>query len=263
MTAFAFSIDQVMDQVVKYYWPLVRVSGVLSVAPVIGSPQIPVRIRAMLALLLTLAILPLTGPLPEVDPFSLEGVIVTISQLIIGLIMGFTLLIVFNVLSIAGEAIAAAMGLGFALLADPTSGVQIPVVSQFFAIIATLLFLALDGHHALISMLATSFTLIPVGQTLNPQGFWEIINWSSILFAGAVMVALPALIAMLSINLVMGVMTRAAPQLNIFSVGFPVTMTLGFIVILLTLPGLSPGFEKLLVDGYETMVNSLRAFTQP
>ncbi|MBX2886876.1 MAG: flagellar biosynthetic protein FliR [Granulosicoccus sp.] len=254
-------MDQVTEVVVRFYWPLVRVAGVLSVAPVIGSPQIPKRIRVAIAVVLTLSMYSLTGPVPDVDPVSISGVIVTINQFIIGLVMGFSLLIVFNILTVAGESISSAMGLGFALMSDPSSGVQVPIVSQFYSILATLLFLALDGHHALISMMANSFIIIPVSTSLSPDGFWQLVEWSSVLFAGAIMLALPALVTMLVINVIMGVMTRAAPQLNIFSIGFPITMTLGFIVILITLPGFAPGFEKLLHDGFEGTARFLKGLS--
>jgi len=258
MNAIVISIGQLMELVTGFFWPLVRVAGVLSVAPILGSPRIPSRIRASIAVVLTVSMLSLTGPIPNIDPLSLAGVAVTVSQLLIGLLIGFTLLLVFNIFVVAGESIAAAMGLGFALMSDPSSGVQIPVVSQFFSILATLFFLALDGHHALINLIATSFTLVPITDSLNAEGFWIMISWSSILFSGAMMVALPALITMLCINIIMGVMTRAAPQLNIFSVGFPVTMTLGFVVILIILPGLNPAFQSLLTQGYDTMTLALQ-----
>jgi len=263
MSPIALNMDQVADAIARIYWPLARVAGVLSVAPIIGSPLIPVRIRAMLAVVLTLALLSLTGPVPDVDPMSLAGIRITINQVIIGLIIGFILLIVFNVLNVAGESISAAMGLGFALMSDPSSNVQVPVVSQFFTILATVIFLAVDGHHALINMMAISFTIIPVSENIAPEGFWQLVEWSAILFKGAIMIALPALVTMLCINVVMGVMTRAAPQLNIFSVGFPITMLFGFFVIMVTLPGFAPGFEKIMNDGFENMISTLHGVSIP
>ncbi|MBX2883462.1 MAG: flagellar biosynthetic protein FliR [Granulosicoccus sp.] len=257
MNALAISIAQISEMVTAFFWPLVRVAGVLSVAPILGSPRIPSRIRASIAVVLTISMLSLTGPVPDIDPLSLAGVAVTLSQLLIGLLIGFILLLVFNVLIVAGESIAAAMGLGFALMSDPSSGVQIPVISQFFSVLATLLFLVLDGHHALINLIASSFQMLPVTDSLNAEGLWIMISWSGVLFSGAMMVALPALVTMLCVNIIMGVMTRAAPQLNIFSVGFPVTMTLGFVVILITLPGMSPAFETLLSQGFDKMSESL------
>ena len=257
MEALAFSMNSFMGWVTGFFWPLARVAGVLSVAPVIGSAQIPARIRIVLSVLITITLLSAVGPIPDVDPLSLPGVAVTISQFIIGALIGFTLLILFNILSVAGESIAAAMGLGFAMMSDPISGQQTPVVSQFYSILATLLFLALDGHLALIRLMANSFSLVPVSDVLNPEGFWTVVAWSGVLFAGAMMVALPALVAMLAVNLVMGVITRAAPQLNIFSVGFPLTMTIGFVVILISLPSFAPAFAVLLEESFTLISEAL------
>lgn len=253
MIALSMTMDQVTEGVARLYWPFVRIAGVLSVAPIIGSPLIPVRIRVALAVLLTLSVLSLTGETPSVDPLSLAGVIVTINQLIVGLVIGFTLLLVFNVINVAGESISATMGLSFALMSDPSSNVQVPIVSQFLTILATLIFLSLDGHHALINMIVESFNVVPISEKIAPDGYWQLVQWSAVLFKGAVMLALPALVTMLCINVIMAVMTRSAPQLNIFSVGFPITMVVGFLVIMLTLPGLVPGFTDLVVRGFEAM----------
>ncbi|MBX2838580.1 MAG: flagellar biosynthetic protein FliR [Gammaproteobacteria bacterium] len=263
MLPLALDLEQLTSGVAKVYWPLVRVSGVLAVAPVLGSPLVPVRIRVVIAVVLTMAMLPLTGPMPDVDPLSMSAVMITINQLIIGLVIGFVLLIVFNVMNVAGESISASMGLGFALMADPTSNVQVPVLTQFLTILATIIFLAIDGHHALINMMATSFSVVPVSESISPDGFWQMVEWSAILFRGAILIALPALVTMLCVNVVMGVMTRSAPQLNIFSVGFPITMLAGFIVIMLTMPGFGPGFQRLLIDGFDTMLSILTGMVLP
>lgn len=263
MQPIALGMEQIVDVVTRFYWPLVRIAGVISVAPVIGSPQIPRRIRIVLSVVLTFAVINQIGPVPQIDPLSIPGLLVTANQLLIGLVMGFTLLIVFNVLTVAGEAIAAAMGLGFALMSDPNSGVQVPIVSQFYSILATVIFLALNGHHAMISVMADSFSIIPVSDVIVLTGIWQLISWSSMLFKGAMMIALPALVTMLCVNIIMGVMTRAAPQLNIFSVGFPITMILGFLVILITLPGFTPVFSSLMSSGFETMIHTLSGLVSP
>lgn len=251
MQPLTFSAAEITAWVGGFYWPLVRVAGLLAIAPVIGGPQVPVRIRAGLAVMFTLVILPYTGTAPAVDPLSAEGVLITAQQLVIGVAMGFILQLVFNAITLAGENIAMTMGLGFAVMSDPQNGVQVPVVSQFFMIMAILMFLALNGHHAALQMMATSFDYLPVTSlAFGSDSLWTLLQWSGMLFRGAVAIALPAVAALLTVNLVMGVMTRAAPQLNIFSVGFPVTMTVGFIVILVALPGFLPIFERLLSDAF-------------
>jgi flagellar biosynthetic protein FliR len=144
------------------------------------------------------------------------------------------------------------MGLGFASMVDPTNGVNVPVVSQFFIIIGTLLFLALGGHLMLIQLVVSSFESLPISATgVGRADFWSLISWGSQMFVGALWVAIPALISMLVITLSMGVMTRAAPQLNIFSVGFPVTMFMGFIILLLVMPGLLPRFNQMMLQAMQ------------
>ncbi|MBX2878892.1 MAG: flagellar biosynthetic protein FliR, partial [Granulosicoccus sp.] len=217
------------------------------------------RIRIALALVITLLIVPSLDPMPVLDPLSLDSVIISVQQLIIGVGMGLIVLIVFNAVTMAGEAIAITMGLGFALMNDPQNGAQVPTVSQFYLILATLLFLSLDGHHAVFVLLNDSFTLMPVGKALQADSFWQISQWGSTVFFGALSIALPALAAMLTANIIMGVMTRAAPQLNLFSVGFPITMTVGFIAILYTLPVFQDVFDNLLVLAGEAIARLVRS----
>ncbi len=245
---------ELSSMVNKFYWPLTRVAGVLAIAPVIGGPQVPVRVRAGLAVLITLLIMPSLEPMLVVEPLSAAGILGTAQQILIGVSMGFVLQLVFTAITLAGENIAMTMGLGFAVMSDPQNGVTVPVVSQFFMIMTTLLFLALNGHHALLQMLVQSFESFPV---FSPEPllerFWQLLLWSKVIFQGALYVVLPAVSALLTVNMVMGVMTRTAPQLNIFSVGFPITMTIGFIVILVTLPGLVPILEKLLTEAFSVI----------
>ncbi len=246
-------IAEITAFVGSFYLPLTRVAALLAIAPVIGGSQVPMRIRAGLAVLLALLLMPLAGEAPAIDPLSAQGVLLIGKEMLIGLAMGFTLLVVFNAIILAGENIAMTMGLGFAVMSDPQNGMQLPVIGQFYSIVGTLLFLAFNGHHALLELLAESFSGIPLDQAPEVAVFWSLLEWAGILFRGAVSVALPTVAALLSVNLVMGVMTRAAPQMNIFSVGFPVTMSVGFLLMMLTLPAFMPVFESLLADALGTV----------
>jgi flagellar biosynthetic protein FliR len=164
--------------------------------------------------------------------------------------MGFILQLVMATLTIAGEAIAMTMGLGFASMVDPANGVNVPVLSQFFLIMGTLMFLALGGHLMIIQLVVSSFQSLPIGaEGFDRNSFWVVIAFSSQMFIGAIWIALPALVSILVITLAMGIMTRAAPQLNIFSVGFPVTMLMGFVILMLLLPAVLPRFNELLLEG--------------
>ncbi|HBA33026.1 MAG TPA: flagellar biosynthetic protein FliR, partial [Gammaproteobacteria bacterium] len=235
-----------------YLWPFLRIGGMLFAIPVFGTRMMPVRIRIMLTLVLTVVIAPVLPASPDIDIISLTGVLTAIQQLLAGLVMGFVLQMVFSALVMAGEYIAMSMGLGFASLVDPANGVNVPVVSQFYVIVASLLFLALNGMLLLTHLLIQSFQLLPVGiDLLGKDAWWTLVTWGSHMFIGAVLIAVPIVSILLLAYVALGVMTRAAPQLNIFSVGFPVTLMLGFIAMLLTLEGFSSRFQQLLLDGFQ------------
>ncbi len=225
------------------YWlsawllPFVRLAATFSVAPVFSARGIPVRLRVLLALALTWMMFGMLPAVPQVELFSWQGMLLVAQQVLIGLAMGFMLQMVFAAVTVAGENIAMGMGLGFAVMMDPQSGLQVPVVSQFYAIVTTLLFLALGGHLAFLQLVYDSFTLLPVGEPLSRTGLWQILAWGSTMFALAMLVALPVLVAILLVNLAFGVITRAAPQLNIFAVGFPVTLLFGMALIWLNWEG--------------------------
>ena len=146
------------------------------------------------------------------------------------------------------------MGLGFAQITDPVNGVTVPIVSQFLTIVATLLFLAFNGHLALINIVFNSFIFLPIGNAFNqPEALWNVVAWASNMFSGALMAAIPAVTALLITNTALALMTRAAPQLNIFSVGFPITILLGLTVIALTLPSMATVFQNLVFSAFEQM----------
>lgn len=254
MQPLILSSAEITAWIGSFFWPLIRVASMFAIAPVIGGKQVPRRIRIVAALLITLAILPMQQDIPIIDPWSAAAVYVTAQQILIGLIMGFILMLVFAAVTLAGENIAMTMGLGFALASDPINGVQVPVVSQFLVITASLLFLSMDGHLSLISMMVTSFEILPIGsEGVTSAALWTLLQWAKIMFSAAASIALPAIISLLTVNLVMGIMTRAAPQLNIFSIGFPMTMMAGYIILLFSLPTLLTVFDIVLKDAFATL----------
>ncbi len=168
--------------------------------------------------------------------------------------MGFTVQIVFDAITLGAQTIAMSMGLGFAVFIDRASGVNIPVVSQFYLLLGLLVFLAVNGHLALIGMLAESFTSAPVGSIFLTAGDAQaILTWSSQLFVGAMQIALPAVTTLLVVNLSFGVMSRAAPTMNLFAVGFPISMLLGFVVLYLTVGGIERMFDNLFPSALEAL----------
>ncbi|HHJ19490.1 MAG TPA: flagellar biosynthetic protein FliR [Gammaproteobacteria bacterium] len=243
----------------SFFWPLVRVMAMFSIVPVFGIKQLPVPLKITLAFLLTLAILPFQQNIPSVTPWSASGLTITVQQILIGVAMGLSLQLVFTAMQLAGANIAMSMGLGFAMASDPLNGVAVPVISQFLSITATLLFISMDGHLAIIDMLAKSFQYLPVSTIgIGPEGIWHLLQWASVIFSGAIAVAIPAIIALLAVNLTMGIMTRAAPQLNIFSIGFPITLMAGFLLLYLMIPNIVPVFERMVDAAFSEITRILQ-----
>ncbi len=231
----------------SFMWPFIRVSALMLAAPLFGNVSVPVRIRVLLAAALTIAIMPAVGEVPVVGALSPEALLIAAHQVIAGIPMGLLVAVAFQNVVIAGESIALTMGLGFATMIDPQSGVAVPVISQFLLVVATLLFLAMGGHLMIIQLLAESFTRLPIAATgIGADEFFRIAAWGAEMYAGAVLIALPALAVLLIVNMIIGVMTRSAPQMNIFSVGFPLTMLVGFVALLtLVLPSLAARMSEI------------------
>jgi flagellar biosynthesis protein FliR len=246
-----FATAEITAWVGSLLWPFLRIGAMLVAAPLFGARMVTVRIRLAFAFLLALVVAPLIPVPPAVEPLSLAGLVISAQQILIGLTIGFVMQMVFSAMSQAGETIALSMGLGFASMVDPQQGVQVPVVSSYFVIMSTLIFLALNGHVALIELTLMSFDSMPVAVDGIVRGdLWALVSWASTMFVYGLLVALPAVASMLLVNLSMGVITRAAPQLNIFAVGFPMMILLGFVLLLLTLPVLVPQFTELLADAF-------------
>lgn len=249
-----FTTTQISAWLAEFLWPLIRVAMVFTVAPIFGGRLLPVKIRVLAALAITWMLVPVIPPVPVVDPVSLAGLVIILQQLLIGATMGFVLQMVFAAFAIGGQTIAMSMGLGFASMVDPQNGVQGPVIGQYYMIIASLLFLSLDGHLVLIGVLADSFSFLPIGgDGVSRDMLWRVVAWAGYMFAGGVLIAIPAVSALLLTNLTFGVITRSAPQLNIFGVGFPLTLTLGFIVMINALPSIQPQFSQLLASAFELL----------
>ncbi|MGR9013347.1 MAG: flagellar biosynthetic protein FliR [Gammaproteobacteria bacterium] len=247
-----FTEEQLINQVALFIWPLMRISAMFVTVPLFSIQAVPPRARLVLAVVITLAIMPLLPPLPSVEMFSYTGFIMAITQTMIGLVSGFIVQLVFAAVIFAGQAIALSMGLGFSTMVDPQSGQQVPVVSQIYTIITTLVFISLNGHLLLIQMLLDSFKTLPIGMDgIDKAGIWSIIVWSGRLFAGGLLLAMPVVASLLLVNVIFGVAARAAPQLQVFSVGFPVTLMLGMLLVWKTLPDVVSQFSGILTDAYD------------
>jgi len=241
--------DQLGAWVGSIVWPFIRISAMLLANPVFGSRSIPMRVRIVLTAALTVLVAPLVGTIDPVDPVSAMGLWITLNEILIGLAMGLALAFVFAVFVMAGEQMANAMGLGFASMVDPLNGANVPIVSQFLQIIAYLLFFAISGHTLVIELMASSFELMPVGESvISLAAIRALTAWASQMFVGAALLAIPVIALLLLVYVALGVMTRAAPQMNIFSVGFPLTILSGFVTIMLVMPTMSSHFSALMLQ---------------
>ncbi|QEW05470.1 flagellar biosynthetic protein FliR [Nitrincola iocasae] len=205
--------------------------------PIIGTQMVPVRVRLGLALAVTFLLVPVLPEMPLYDPLSLNTWLVILHQILIGALMGFALQFLFQSFIAGAQLIAMQSGLGFASMTDPSTGVQVVVVAQMYSMMAILLFLAMNGHLVMMEVMARSFFALPVGMGGFDEGvLMRVVLSVSWLFAAALLMALPAITALLIINLAFGVMTKAAPQLNVFAIGFPFTMLMGLIMHWIYLP---------------------------
>ena len=254
----AFGQYDLVALLAQWIYPFLRIGGMLLTAPIIGTRVVPSRIRIILCIAISMAVIPVLPLVPVDNPFSFSSMLNGAQQLFIGMLIGLVLRLTFLVVEIAGQVIAQQMGLGFASLVDPQTGLQVPVLSQFYITLATLMFLALDGHLVMIAILVESFDAVPVGVLgINGLALEMVLEWTQTLFAGALAVALPVIVALLIVNIAFGVITRSAPQLNIFAIGFPVIMLFGMFVCLLSLDGLSQHMRYQFNEAFQLLRNVL------
>lgn len=223
-------------------WPLFRISAMIMVMVTIGGSSVPARVRLLLSVMITAAVAPILPPPPQVDLLSAQGFLISAQQVVIGIAIGFVSVLVLNTFVLAGQIIGMQTSLGFASMVDPSNGQQVPLVGQFYLLLSTLLFFGVDGHLLMIRMLVASFETLPIGEGLSPESLDAIVKFGGLMFASALTLALSAATALLLINFSFGVMTRAAPQLNIFAIGFPITMLSGLLILWLTLGGVLTHF---------------------
>ena len=251
--------DAMVSQIAWYLLPFFRVAAFIMIAPIFSSGFVPIKIRLLLAVMLGLTVLPSLTPDTRLDALSVSAIALVIQQVVIGATLGFVMQLIFAAAVNAGQLVGMQMGLGFAQMMDPQTGVNVPVVSQFYNLMAVLLFLAMNGHLVLIQILADSFSVLPVGAGMLPTaGLESLALFASWMFSGAVMIALPAILSLLMISMVMGVITKATPQMNIFAVGFAISIILGFVIILVTLSTAFPQMASLFGEGFTFMRDMLK-----
>lgn len=242
-----------------FMFPLARVLGLIAAAPVFNNASVPMRIKLFAGLAVTFAVAPMLPPPPQVDPASWAGLAIFLQQGLIGIALGFTMRVVFAGIDLAGELIGLQMGLGFAVFYDPQNAGQSPIVAEFVGLLALLFFLALNGHLMMLALLAESFSALPVGLSPFPTGWETLLRWAAAIFSIGVLLALPVIGALLVANIALGVLTKVAPTLNLFAVGFPVTLMAGFAMLALSMPYFSPALENLFGQGYDAVSAVMRA----
>lgn len=246
-----YSEAQMLEWVGRFMWPLLRVGSLFVSLPVFTSHGVPTRVRLILALMTTLVLAPALPAQPAIVLFSLEGFVAAAQQVFIGVLTGYILQLVYAATVYGGNIVSLSMGLGFASLIDPQTGVQVPVVAQIYLILTTFIFLATDGHLLLIEMLADSFQTIPVGVSgIGLPALKALLAWSSLVFSAGVLMALPIMSVLFLLNIALGVATRAAPQLNIFSVGFTLTLGGGLFLLWVLVPETAQNSARLLREAY-------------
>jgi len=251
---------QITSWVSAYLWPLFRISSFFAIVPIFGSRTITYRVRVAFAIIITILIAPLLPDMPDLVAPGLANYLIIIEEIIFGLVMGFIVLGLVQLFVIAGQSISMQMGLGFASMLDPANGINVAVLSSWYLTMVSLMFLALNGHLVVLEVLLDSFFIRPVASGFLIQDSWvQLANWGSWIFSSSLSISLPAVVALLLINLTFGIMTRAAPQLNVFALGFPVTMICGIAIIFVTYSHILPllreylqttvDFMDIIVDG--------------
>ncbi len=241
--------------IATFVFPLVRILALLAAAPPFNNASLPTRTRLICGLAVAAAIAPGIDPL-RIDPASGEGLLVLAEQMLIGYAMGLSLRLVFSAIDLAGNALSMQMGLGFATTYDPTSSSQTPVISEFIGILGLLTFLAIDGHLMVLSTLMESFRVLPVGMMPHKASWANIANAGTIVFSAGLLLALPIVVTLLITNTAIAVLGRVAPQLNIIAIGFPITISIGFIALFVCLPYFVPPLLALYEQGLLAMLGN-------
>ena len=244
-----FLAADIVERFYTFLWPMLRISALMLTAPIFSLSAFNTRLRILLALVLTWLVYPL-HTWPVVDPTSAQGLVEVFNQIMIGATMGLILQVVVGAVVVAGQSIAAAMGLSMANMIDPNMG-NVPTISQLLIVMSTLIFVGFGGHAIMLGLILESFHSLPIGTSIMNQAVYgRVLQWSSMVFLGAVLMALPVMVALLFINIGLGVATRAAPSLNIFSVGFPAMVFAGYAVLIMALPNIGARIQWLWMQGF-------------
>ena len=234
---FQFSDAQLLAWIAMVAYPFVRIAALIATAPILGDPSVPRRVKIGLAVFATIVVAPGAGVIPDVPLLSGDGFLLIARQIVIGAAMGFSIRLAFAAIEYAGDLIGLQMGLGFATLIDPETNDQTPLIGSLLRYFAALAFLVANGPLMMIAGVSESFHAMPIAGAAGLLDDWKMLVLSgTTVFGLALHMALPVIAALLVTNVALGVMTRAAPQLNLFSIGFPITISVGLVVLAASLP---------------------------
>jgi flagellar biosynthesis protein FliR len=231
----------------RLWWPMLRVGGFALTAPAFSETVVPGLVKIVLSVSLAFLMAPLVQIPADLSIFSAAGLLAAAQELLIGVAIGMVVQLTFEALTFAGQTVSMTMGLGFATLVDPQRGANTTVLGQMFMIFGILTYLAVNGHLVLLGALAQSFQTLPIGAAHIDKNFaLSVALWGARVFESGLLIALPAVIALVIVNLALGVVTRAAPQLNLFGIGFTITLLCGFFVLIADLEGIMSGISSLI-----------------
>ncbi|WP_417707732.1 flagellar biosynthetic protein FliR [Pseudomonas sp.] len=238
--------SQYLTSLQAYWWPFCRIVALLSMAPLFNHKAVSVRVRILLALALTIALGAALPDMPKIDPLSLKGLMTALEQIAFGVLLGLTLQLVFTIFMVVGEVVSTQMGMSMARYNDPVNGVSSSsIIYQLYFILLVLLFFAIDGHLVTISVLYQSFLFWPVGSGLHYLGAQSFVQAFAWVLAAAVLVTLPVVFCLTLVQFCFGLLNRISPAMNLFSLGFPISILMGLLCIYLTLPNLPDSYLHL------------------
>ena len=228
-------------------WPFLRVLAMFTAAPVFSSRSVPMRFKVGLAFLVAYAAQASMPDQPVIDINGPQALGAVVQQVGIGLAIGFAARLIFSVFELAGQIVGFQMGLGFASFFDPSTSAQSSAMGRFYNNMAMLLFIVMNGHLMVLMAVMHSFSAFPVDQNflqaLKDLGMYRL---GAELFASAFWISLPVVAMLVFANLALGIVSRVAPQMNIYAIGFPITLSVGLIGVAVTLPMLEQPFALLL-----------------
>lgn len=246
------------SQLLAFILVLVRVSGIIATSPVFGSSIAPPQIKIVLSLMLALILYPFV-PVIQVFPDRPDHYIVLIaSEMLIGVVLGMIGRFLFSAVEFAGTIIGFQMGLGMANVFDPQSQAQVSLVGRLESTTATLIFLAMDGHLIVIQALVRSYSVLPPGGAKITQPLVEkLTDLSASIFVIGLQIGAPLIVALFLANAIVGLLARSVPQIQVFVVGFPLTLMLGFLFMFFGMPFFAQAvhqmFEKLDNQLFDTL----------